>query len=171
MHPSGRTSLTTLSGNYRQLIGWGLTCTVLQKYAATQKMTGNEQARSGHFCLCGYGAKAPLTAKAVISGAGLQPCLVIIPSEFGVGLRSRPRIAQQVPGPSGPLSAKNDPLDHFSGAPSPKKPGDGRWSLLQSDGSWVFHGPRRLFAVPYKLNWRKLLVSVFKLVRPLGCKG
>ena len=53
----------------------------------------------------------------------------------------------------------------------PKKPGDGRWSLLQSDGSWVFHGPRRLFAAPYKLNWRKLLVSVFKLVRPLGCKG
>ena len=60
LHPSGRTSLTTLSGNYRQLIGWGLTCTVLQKYAATQKMTGNERARSGHFCLCGYGAKAPL---------------------------------------------------------------------------------------------------------------
>ncbi|MBQ7520282.1 MAG: hypothetical protein IJU12_08180, partial [Clostridia bacterium] len=23
------------------------------------------------------------------------------------------------PGPAGPLSAKNDPLDHFSGAPSP----------------------------------------------------
>ena len=52
-----------------------------------------------------------------------------------------------------------------------KKPEDGRWSLLQSDGSWVFHGPRRLFAVPYKLNWRKLLVSVVKLGRPLGCKG
>ena len=69
--------------------------------------------------------------------------------ESGVGLRSRPRIAKQ----------------------SRKKPGDGRWSLLQSDGSWVFHGPRRLFAVPYKLNWRKLLVSVLNLVRPLGCKG
>ncbi|MBR1607874.1 MAG: hypothetical protein IJ664_09180, partial [Clostridia bacterium] len=40
-------------------------------YAATQKMTGNEHARSGHCCLCGYGAKAPLTAKAVISGAGV----------------------------------------------------------------------------------------------------
>jgi len=52
------------------MIGYGLTCIVLQKYAATQKMTGNEQARSGHFCLCGYAANAALTAKAVISGAG-----------------------------------------------------------------------------------------------------
>ena len=67
--------------------------------------------------------------------------------ESGVGLRSRPRIAEQVPGPSGPLSAKNDPLDHFSGAPSPKKPGDGRWSLLQSGGSWLFHCPRRRLAI------------------------
>ena len=62
LHPSGRTSLTMPSGNYRQLIGWGLTCNVLQKYAATQKMTGNEQARSGHFCLCGYAAKAAMTS-------------------------------------------------------------------------------------------------------------
>ena len=52
----------------------------------------------------------------------------------------------------------------------PKKSGDGRWSFLQSDGSWVFHGPRRLFAAPYKLNWRKLLVSVFKLVRQDGSR-
>ena len=53
----------------------------------------------------------------------------------------------------------------------PKNPADGWSSLLVPDSCWIFHGPRRLFAVPYKLNWRKLLVSVFKLVRPLGCKG
>ena len=64
-----------------------MTCIVLQKYAATQKMTGNEQARSGHFCLCGYAAKAALTAKAVISGAGLQGSLVNSTRESGVGLR------------------------------------------------------------------------------------
>ena len=58
--PFWRTGMNTLSSNFRHLIGLGLTCTMLQKYAATQKMTGNEQARSGHFCLCGYGAKAPL---------------------------------------------------------------------------------------------------------------
>ena len=53
----------------------------------------------------------------------------------------------------------------------PKKPGDGRWSLLQSDGFWLFHSPRRLFAINHKLNWRKLLENVFKLVRPLESRG
>ena len=58
---------------------------------------------------------------------GLHPCLVNRSRESGGGLRSRPRIAKQVPGPSGPLSAKNDPLDHFSGATSPKK--SDRWLI------------------------------------------
>ena len=69
--------------------------------------------------------------------------------ESGVGLRSRPRIAKQ--------SRKS------------RETADGACSNLTASGFFI--GPRRLFAVPYKLNWRKLLVSVFKLVRPLGCKG
>jgi len=49
-----------------------MTCIVLQKYAAIQKMTGNEQARSGHFCLCGYGAVRPALLPA--ASAGILAC-------------------------------------------------------------------------------------------------
>ena len=123
-----------------------MNCGVLQKYAATQKMTGNEQARSGHFCLCGYGAKAPLTAKAVISGAGLQESLAKNAHEAGVGLRSRPRIAKQ----------------------SRKSPIDGWSSLLESDSYRLFHCHRRLFAANDTLNWRKLFKNGIKRVRQNG---
>ena len=51
----------------------------------------------------------------------------------------------------------------------PKKPGDGRWSLLQSDGFRLFHCPRRLLAANHKPNWRKLLDSVFMPARQDGC--
>ena len=71
------------------------------------------------------------------------------PSKSGVGLRSRPRIAKQ--------SRKS------------RETADGACSNLTAFGFFI--GPRRLFAGPHRLNWRKLLVSVFKLVRPLGCKG
>ena len=48
---------------------WG---SVLQKYAATQKMTGSEQARSGHFCLCGYAAVRPALLPTASAGFGPQ---------------------------------------------------------------------------------------------------
>ena len=35
----------------------------------------------------------------------------------------------------------------------------------------AFSLPQTALCSPYKLNWRKPLVSVFKRVRPLGCKG
>ena len=118
---------------------------MLQKYAATQKMTGTEQARSGHFCLCGYGAKAPLTANAVISVAGVA-------SKSGKQhTRVWGRPAQQA-----------EDCEAI-----PKKQVAGRWSLLQSDGFRLFHGPGRHFAANHRPNWRKLFVSIYKLVRPL----
>ena len=73
-----------------------------------------------HFPYCGYGAKAPLTANAVISVAGAA-------SKFGKRhTRVWGRPAQQAE----------------DCAAIPKKPGDGRSSLLESDGSWLFHWPQ-----------------------------
>ena len=70
-----------------------------------------------HFPYCGYAAVAALTAKAVISGAGVA-------SKFG-------KERAQVWGRSAQQAEDCEAI--------PKKPGDGRWSLLQSDGSWLFH--------------------------------
>ena len=43
---------------------------------------------------------------------------------------------------------------------------DGACSYLTASGFFI--GPRRLFAVLHRLNWRKLPESVIKQVRPLG---
>ena len=49
---------------------------------------------------------------------------------------------------------------------NPKKPGNGRWSLLQSDGSWLFRCPdgslRR-----YSPNWRKQEASTAQPTSPV----
>ena len=67
--------------------------------------------------------------------------------ESGVGLRSRPRIAKQ----------------------SRKSRETADQACLNLTASGFFIGPRRLFAVPHRLNWRKLLESVTKPVRQEGC--
>ena len=132
LHPSWRTSLNTLTSNFRQLMGLGLTYTVLQKYAATQKMTGNEQARSGHFCLCGYGAKAPLRLASqphFWSGAARK---------FGKErTRGWGRSAQQA-----------EDCEAI-----PKNPADGWSSLLVPDSCWIFHWPQTALC---SYRWAKL---------------
>ena len=80
---------------------------------------------------------------------GLQESLAKNARESGVGLRSRPRIAKQ--------SRKIRQMA-------------GRACSYQTAVGF-FIGPRRLFAVPHRLNWRKLLGSVFKLVRPDGSRA
>ena len=127
-----------------------MACHVLQKYAATQKMTGNEQARSGHFCLCGYGAKAPLR-------------LASQPHFWSGAARKFGKERTRVWGRSAQQAEDCEAI--------PKKPGDGRWSLLQSDGFRLFHCPRRLFAVAHRLNWRKLFENGIKPVRQDGSRA
>ena len=146
--PFGRTGLVAFSSTLHQMIAWGLTCQVLQKYAATQKMTGNEQARSGHFCLCGYAADAALTAKAVISGAGTHRSLAYNACKSGVGMRSRPRIAQR-------FRKRRLTTDQ---------------ACLYLTADVFFIAPDASLLLPHKLNWRKLLESVFKPVRQDGSR-
>ena len=124
-------------------------CIVLQKYAATQKMTGNEQARSGHFCLCGYAAGAALTAKAVISGAGTA-------SMFGYE-------TMQV---WGRPAAKAEDCEAI-----PKK--SDRWLIefTRIRQLSAFSWPQTTLCSPHRLNWRKLPESVSKPIRPLESRG
>ena len=84
-------------------------------------MTGTEQARSGHFCICGYGAKAPLR-------------LASQPHFWGGAARKFGKRHTRVWGRSAKQAEDCEAI--------PKKLGDGRWSLLQSDGSRLFHWPQ-----------------------------
>ena len=109
-------------------------------------MTGNEQARSGHFCLCGYGAKAPLTAKAVISGAGVA-------RKFG---KQRKRVW-------GRSAQQAEDCEAIS-----KKPGDGRWSLLQSDGFRLFYWPQTALCCCLKTKLAEIVGECAQADSPAG---
>ena len=113
-------------------------------------MTGNEQARSGHFCLCGYGAKAPLRLAS-------QPHFWSrAASKFGKRhMRVWGRSAQQAEDCEA-IPKKSD-----------------RWliELARIRQLSAFSLPQTALCSRHKLNWRKLLVSVFKPVRQDGCRG
>ena len=141
---------------------------MFRKYAATQKMTGSEQARSGHFCLCGYAAVAALTSasRRRFCRGGCTHVWLSGQASLGAacaagqGLRSKFR---GLPARF-PLKMIHWIIFRALQARKSRETADGACSNLTAPGFFI--GPRRLFAVPHRLNWRKLPDSVFKSVRP-----
>ena len=161
-------------------MGLGLTYTVLQKYAATQKMTGNEQARSGHFCLCGYGAVRPALLPAASAGFGQQskdcspqsryarryyaPLTSASRRHFWSGVaRKFDKHPSQVWGRSA-QQAENR-------AAIPKKTDSWLIELARIRQLSAFSWPQTTLCSPHRLNWRKLPESVSKPIRPLESRG
>ena len=157
-----------------------MACHVLQKYAATQKMTGNEQARSGHFCLCGYAAVRPALLPTASAGFGPQSKDCSPQSRYARRYYAPLRLASQPHFWSGVASMFGKQRTQVWGRSAqqaedceaiPKNPADGWSSLLVPDSCWIFHWPQTaLCSPPHRLNWRKLFENGIKPVRQDGSR-